>query len=221
MEVCVSFMLISILTVCILTTERFQSLIHNSRYSLNSRYLFELLSQQSVCDPAGVKSHLPSRCFSTVKQFHYRNFSSIVLWEAFPAERTSFYLSLNSLQMVVFINVWWMVSLYSINAHLRWPYGSVVFGVPNQHLLIEVINNLSNILKFSLLGTFSYCHLQGVLDRVSVNGVTFDLVAVMHRSSQLLICRFSTLLRALQMCWEHITNWAPSAQREAEWWQGQ
>lgn len=39
----------------------------------------------------------------------------------------------------------------------------------------------------------------------------------MHRSSQLLICQFSTLLRALQMCWEHRTKWAEPFCSERGW----
>lgn len=51
-------------------------------------------------------------------------------------------------------------------------------------------------------------------------GLTFNLGST-DAQIQSAANMFSTLLRALQMCWEHRTKWAPSAQREAEWWQGQ
>lgn len=71
------------------------------------------------------------------------------------------------------------------------------------------------------MGTFFCRHFQGALDRASVKGMTFDLVALRDRCSELLLCWVFTPLRARQMCWEHRTEQAPFAQREAEWWQGQ
>lgn len=126
--------------------------------------------------PSRSKNCPPSRCFS---------FLSSVLWDAFHAEGASFHLSCSSLQMVVFTKtcVWRMMFLYNINAHLRGPYGSIIFRVPN--LLIEVVNSHSYILTRNLMTTsHSGCLGQSISQKVWL----LTWAALMHRSSQLLTC---------------------------------